>query len=86
MDDLHPDWTLTEEGHLTRTLRFPDFAAGLAFVNLVGAAAEDQDHHPDLLLRWGSVRIELWSHDAGRVTERDRRLARAIDRLADAGA
>lgn len=77
---MHDDWREVD-GRLVRTFPFPDFASGLAFVVRVGALAEEQDHHPDVHLRWGSVRLELWSHDAGGITDRDRRLADAIDGL-----
>jgi 4a-hydroxytetrahydrobiopterin dehydratase len=49
----------------------------------VAAVAEEQDHHPDWSNSWNRVVIELRSHDAGAVTERDHRLAEAIDRIAD---
>ncbi|MCA9491104.1 MAG: 4a-hydroxytetrahydrobiopterin dehydratase [Myxococcales bacterium] len=77
---MHDDWREVD-GRLVRTFAFPDFATGLAFVVRVGALADEQDHHPDVHLRWGSVRLELWSHDVGAITGRDRRLATAIDEL-----
>jgi len=78
-------WTYLLGGLQTR-VRTPDFAAGLALVVAIGAAAEEVDHHPDLDLRYGHVAIRLRSHDVGAVTERDIRLARTISGLAaDAG-
>ena len=71
-------WTITD-GKLTKTWTFPDFATGLAFVNRVGELAEQANHHPDVFLAWGRVRIELWSHDVGGLTGRDFRLAKGID-------
>jgi 4a-hydroxytetrahydrobiopterin dehydratase len=62
----------------------PDFAAGLALVNAIGAVAEELDHHPDVDLRYSFVGISLTSHDVGAVTARDIRLARRIDELAAA--
>jgi 4a-hydroxytetrahydrobiopterin dehydratase len=67
-------------GHLTRAYRFRDFATGLAFVNEVGRAAEDMNHHPQVQLGWGEVRLELWTHSAGGLTGRDFELARLADR------
>lgn len=62
------------------------FAAGLALVDRIGAAAQEQDHHPDLDLRYAFVDVRLTSHDAGGVTDADVRLARDISRFAaDAG-
>ncbi|GAB3083481.1 4a-hydroxytetrahydrobiopterin dehydratase [Micromonospora schwarzwaldensis] len=73
-------------GALHTRIRTPDFAAGLALVAAVGAAAERMDHHPDLDLRYTFVDVRLWSHDVGGVTGRDLRLARTISALAaDAG-
>ncbi len=63
------------------------YAAGLALVAAIGAAAEEQDHHPDLDLRWGHVNLRLTSHDAGGVTTSDLRLAQRISEIAaEAGA
>lgn len=75
-----PEWSI-ENGHLVRTYPFEAFVDGLAFVNAVAWLAEAADHHPDVLLRWGSVRIELWTHDAGGLTRKDRALAERIEAL-----
>lgn len=74
-------WVLLSDGLRTRVVT-GGFAAGLALVDAVGAAAEQADHHPDLDLRWGHVDVRLWSHDAGGVTDRDVELARTVSRLA----
>jgi 4a-hydroxytetrahydrobiopterin dehydratase len=63
-------WTL-EQGHLTKTFKFPDFAKALAFVNRVGAMAEKQGHHPDIYLAWGMARVEIWTHKINGLTESD---------------
>jgi 4a-hydroxytetrahydrobiopterin dehydratase len=71
---------------LQTRIRTPDFRTGLALVDAIGAAAEEMDHHPDLDLRYTHVDVRTISHDEGRVTERDLRLARRISELAvDAG-
>ncbi|RPF21377.1 4a-hydroxytetrahydrobiopterin dehydratase [Myceligenerans xiligouense] len=63
------------------------FAAGLALVDAIGAAAEAANHHPDVDLRYPHVDIRLTSHDAGGVTDRDVAMARTVTDLArDAGA
>ncbi len=74
-----PDWKRDGQ-RLAKTFLFPDFATALAFVNRVGAAAEEQGHHPDIHLAWGRVDVETWSHDAGGITDRDFKLAEAVDR------
>ncbi|WP_460706253.1 4a-hydroxytetrahydrobiopterin dehydratase [Myceligenerans halotolerans] len=58
------------------------FAAGLALVDAVDAAAEEANHHPDVDLRYPHVDIRLTSHDAGGVTERDIAMARTVTDLA----
>lgn len=74
-------WQQTDEG-LTREFVFSDFSEAFAFMTRVALLAERQDHHPDWSNSWNRVRITLRSHDAGhQVTDRDRRLAEAIDRL-----
>lgn len=60
------------------------YAAGLALVAAIGAAAEELDHHPDLDLRWGHVNVKVTSHDSGGVTARDLRLAHRITEIAAA--
>ena len=81
MHQLGEGWQLVEEHHLAKEFRFPDFAAALAFVNRVGALAEDQGHHPDLHLAWGRVRIEIWTHKIDGLTESDFILAARSDSL-----
>lgn len=61
-----------------------DFAAGLAFVNEIGAAAQAADHHPDVTLSYSWVEVRLRSHDVDAVTDRDVALARSINELAAA--
>jgi 4a-hydroxytetrahydrobiopterin dehydratase len=73
-----PDWKIAE-GRLSKTFLFPNFQSALDFVNRVGAAAEEEGHHPDLHLAWGRVDATTWSHDAGGITERDFALAARID-------
>ena len=76
-----PDWTVTNEHHLHREFRFPDFKQALDFVNRVGAVAEEQGHHPDILLAWGKADITLWTHKIDGLTESDFIMAAKIDRL-----
>ena len=74
-------WNVVDEHHLTRSYKFPDFKAALAFVNQVGAIAEEQGHHPDILLGWGKAEITTWTHAVNGLTESDFILAAKIDRL-----
>jgi len=76
-----PNWKVVDEHHITRTFTFPDFQKALDFVNRVGAIAEEQGHHPDILLTWGKVEITIWTHKVQGLTESDFILAAKIDRL-----
>jgi 4a-hydroxytetrahydrobiopterin dehydratase len=76
-------WSIEEGGKaLTRTLKFKDFSEAFAFLTRVAMHAEKVNHHPEFTNVWNRVDLRLTSHDAGGVTERDIRLARAINRLA----
>lgn len=74
-------WQVVDGHHLARVYHLPDFASGLALVNRIGALAEAEDHHPDLLLAWGRVQITLWTHSVGGLSRNDFILAAHIDRL-----
>ena len=73
-----PDWVL-EDGRLVCSVALPSFPAALDFVAEVGRLAEEVDHHPDIDIRYRTVRLVLVTHDAGGLTELDFALARAID-------
>ena len=84
LEKLHksvPQWSIVKEHHLKREYKFPDFAKALEFVNRVGALAEEQGHHPDILLAWGKAEITLWTHKIDGLTESDFIMAAKIDRL-----
>ena len=76
-----PDWQVADGHHLTRSFTVPDFRTALAFVNRVGAVAEEEGHHPDLLLAWGKVDIKVWTHKIDGLTESDFILAAKADQL-----
>ena len=73
-------WKVIDGHHITKTFQFPDFQQALAFVNRAGAVAEDQGHHPDLLLAWGRVEVKTYTHKIDGLTESDFILAAKIDR------
>lgn len=76
-----PKWKVVDAHHLTRSFAFPDFQQALAFVNKVGAIAEEQGHHPDIFLAWGKADVTTWTHKINGLTESDFILAAKIDRL-----
>ena len=78
---LVPGWKAVDEHHITRTITFPDFRQALDFVNRVGEVAEQQGHHPDILLTWGKAEVTLWTHKINGLSESDFIMAAKIDRL-----
>jgi 4a-hydroxytetrahydrobiopterin dehydratase len=76
----YPSWSSTGEGAIRAEFRFADHIEAMGFVNRVALAAEKMDHHPDLRIVYNRVEITLSSHDANGVTDRDFRLARAIEK------
>jgi 4a-hydroxytetrahydrobiopterin dehydratase len=74
-------WEVVREHHLKKNYRFKDFAEALAFVNRVGALAEEQGHHPDICFGWGKVEVTIWTHKIDGLTESDFILAAKIDEL-----
>jgi 4a-hydroxytetrahydrobiopterin dehydratase len=75
-----PGWAL-RDGKLARDFKFADFSAAFAFMTRVALAAEQLDHHPEWSNVWNRVSIELVTHDAKGISERDVALARVISRL-----
>lgn len=76
-----PEWKVVDGHHLFRSFSFPDFKTALNFVNRAGAVAEEEGHHPNLLLTWGRVDVTTYTHKIEGLTESDFILAAKIDRL-----
>jgi 4a-hydroxytetrahydrobiopterin dehydratase len=76
-------WQLSGDKHLRKTVKTHNFQQALDLANKIGTLAEEAEHHPDLLVRWGELRIELWTHAIDGLSEADFILAARIDRLAN---
>lgn len=73
-----------EGEEIVRDREFADFAAAMRFVNRVADAAEEANHHPDILLHgWNKVRLSLTNHAAGGLTEADFEMATRFDAVGD---
>lgn len=80
--ELDPDWILVDEARLlVREFRFKNFADAMSFANKIAAIAEEENHHPDLSVSWGSVGVELSTHAIGGLSENDFILASKIEQI-----
>ena len=75
-----PKWQL-EGDMISRTLEFPSFLEAVDAVNNIAREAEAMDHHPDIDIRWRTVRLALSTHSAGGLTTLDFQLAKKLDQL-----
>ena len=79
-----PSWEFDPDEHaIHRKFVFDDFDAAMLFINKVADIAREMDHHPELHNVYSEVALLMTTHDAGGVTERDLRFARAVDALVD---
>ena len=74
-------WQVIDGHHLDKEYRFPDFRQALEFTNRIGELAEEVNHHPNIFLTWGKVRVELWTHKIDGLNEADFVWAAKADRL-----
>ena len=77
-----PEWEF-EKKHIERTFEFDDFADAIDFVNAVSEVAEEEEHHPDIDIRYNKVKLLLSTHSKGGLTELDFALAERIDTLSE---
>ena len=77
-----PEWDL-EKKHIERLFEFDDFTGAMDFVNSVAEIAEEDDHHPDIDIRYNKVRIALSTHSEGGLTDLDFEVAEKIDTLVE---
>jgi 4a-hydroxytetrahydrobiopterin dehydratase len=83
-EQLGEGWRVINGHRLERDFKFDNFRQALDFTNRVGALAEAQNHHPDIYLAWGKVKLTLWTHKIDGLTESDFVFAAKVNRLAAA--
>jgi 4a-hydroxytetrahydrobiopterin dehydratase len=74
-------WQVEQDKKLVKAFRFKNFVQAVEFVNAITPVAEAENHHPDLYVRWGEVRVDLWTHKIDGLTESDFVMAAKIDRV-----
>ena len=78
-----PEWELVKNKSIERTFEFDDFTQAMDFVNAVAEIAEEEEHHPDIDVRYNRVTLLLSTHSEGGLTEADFDVAERIDTLAE---
>jgi 4a-hydroxytetrahydrobiopterin dehydratase len=73
-------WKIDDK-HIEKTFKFENFAQAMEFANKIAKIAEEENHHPELHVSWGKVRVELYTHKIGGLSENDFVLAAKIERL-----
>ncbi|MDD2751840.1 MAG: thiol peroxidase [Candidatus Omnitrophica bacterium] len=74
-------WELIDDKKLTKEFKFPDFLAAKYFLDLISLIAEEQGHHPALVLTYGKLKVTLTTHAVGGLSENDFIMAKIIDEL-----
>tara|TARA_B100001113_G_scaffold329869_1_gene305051 strand:- start:594 stop:854 length:261 start_codon:yes stop_codon:yes gene_type:complete len=80
--DVPNGWGIIE-GRLMAEYKFQNFVSAKQFVDEVSELSEEHNHHPEIHFGWGYVVIELFTHDAGKLTEKDYALAHEISKVKD---
>ncbi|MBS3056259.1 MAG: 4a-hydroxytetrahydrobiopterin dehydratase [Candidatus Aenigmarchaeota archaeon] len=75
-------WKLIKGKKIARKFRFNDFKEAVKFVNKVAEIAESENHHPDIFIFYNEVVVELWTHSAKGLTEKDFIVAAKIQKIA----
>ena len=74
-------WRVEENKKLIRSYKFRDFVEAVQFVDLITPVIEEQGHHPVLTVRWGAVRVSLWTHAIDALTDNVFIMAARFDKL-----
>ena len=77
-----PEWE-NDKKKIERTFEFDDFTEAIDFVNNVAEIAEEQDHHPDIDIRYNKVKLSVYTHNKNGLTDLDFQLAERIDTLSE---
>lgn len=81
LSELGNNWQVVSDHHLEKEYEFADFREALNFTIKVGELAERENHHPDIFLSWGKVKITLWTHKINGLSESDFILAAKCDQV-----
>ncbi len=80
--ELGADWQLVDDHHLEKEYSLSNWAEAMALANKVSDIAEAQNHHPDLHVTWGKVKVTIWTHKIDGLTESDFVFAAKVEEAA----
>jgi 4a-hydroxytetrahydrobiopterin dehydratase len=81
LKELGESWRILKNLKIEKSFGFKDFKGAISFVNKVAGLAEEEGHHPDILIEYNKVNITIWTHAIGGLSENDFILAAKIDNL-----
>jgi 4a-hydroxytetrahydrobiopterin dehydratase len=76
------DWQCENNEKIVKSYKFDNFKQAMDLATKIAAIAQKENHHPDLIVRWGELRVEIWTHTSHGLTENDFILASKIDNCA----
>jgi 4a-hydroxytetrahydrobiopterin dehydratase len=79
LSSLDKEWSINVSGHLERIFLFKNFADALALAIKLGTIADREGHHPDLLVSYGKLHVEVWTHKIDGLSRSDFVLAAKFD-------
>lgn len=71
LTELNNEWEILDKKQLVKLYKFPNFSQALRFTNLIGDYAEKRNHHPEISLGWGFVKVIIWTHRINGLCETD---------------
>ncbi|MBM3469075.1 MAG: 4a-hydroxytetrahydrobiopterin dehydratase [Alphaproteobacteria bacterium] len=81
LSQVGANWQINEKGHVFKSFKFKNFMEAMTFAHAIADLAEQEGHHPDLMISWGQCSVEIWTHKINGLTESDFILAAKIEAL-----
>ena len=79
---IDPAWKISDDAtYIEREFKFANYDKTISFVNAVAWIAESEDHHPDLVVKYGSCGVKYATHSIGGLSENDFICAKKIDNM-----
>lgn len=73
-----PEWKRDDKA-IVRVETFSNYLDALKYINRVGFASEENNHHPDIIMNFKRVEVRYWTHKARGITDLDFKMARKIE-------